>query len=248
VFVRDPAIHREIRRLVALGFNDCEIARRVGIPRTTVRDIRRPRHTPRERDVCHRCWRSTKPVGFSDDVYAYVLGLYLGDGCIAELPRTYSLRLALDAKYPEVVDEAANALTKMLPASRLSRHLAGPRRTTSVLCVYGRHLPCLFPQHGKGKKHERSIVLEPWQQTIVDAVPWRFIRGLVQSDGCRFINRTGRYAYPSYEFSQVSSDIRGIFTSACDAVGVEYRVNGRSVRIYRRSSVELLDAHVGPKR
>lgn len=30
----------------------------------------------------------------------------------------------------------------------------------------------LFPQHGPGKKHERLIALEPWQQTIVDAHRW----------------------------------------------------------------------------
>jgi hypothetical protein len=56
---------------------------------------------------------------------------------------------------------------------------------------------CHFPQAGPGKKHERPIVLEPWQAAIVEAEPWRFLRGCIRSDGCVFINRTGRYEYLS---------------------------------------------------
>lgn len=33
---------------------------------------------------------------------------------------------------------------------------------------------------------------EPWQQEIVDAHPWDFIRGLIHSDGCRNMNWTTR--------------------------------------------------------
>ena len=54
--------------------------------------------------------------------------------------------------------------------------------------AYWRHWPCLFPQHGPGVKHHRPIVLEPWQREIVDAYPWRFLRGLIQSDGYRGMN------------------------------------------------------------
>lgn len=46
-----------------------------------------------------------------------------------------------------------------------------------------------FPQHGPGRKHERKIALEDWQQQIVDTYPEEFVRGLIHSDGCRTINR-----------------------------------------------------------
>jgi len=32
---------------------------------------------------------------------------------------------------------------------------------------FSKHWPCLFPQHGPGRKHNRSIRLEPWQEAIV---------------------------------------------------------------------------------
>jgi hypothetical protein len=34
--------------------------------------------------------------------------------------------------------------------------------------AYSKHWPCLFPQHGPGVEHKRSIELVPWQQRIVD--------------------------------------------------------------------------------
>ncbi len=185
-------------------------------------------------------------MSFTSEQYAYLLGLYLGDGCIARLARTYSLRLSLDAKYPNVVAEARAVLEACFPTNRVSLHAAGPRRTTMVLCIHGNHLPCLFPQHGHGKKHERRIELEPWQSEHVDDAPWPLIRGLIQSDGCRYLNRTGPYVYPSYGFGQLSVDIRRIFTQACDRVGID-RTYSRYTRIYRRASVALMEHHVGGK-
>jgi hypothetical protein len=71
------------QRLIAVGVNDCAIARQIGVPRTTVLDWRRkPQLRPR--------LVSTSPCGVIHDfsaipatAYSYVLGLYLGDGCIS---------------------------------------------------------------------------------------------------------------------------------------------------------------------
>ena len=69
-----------------------------------------------------------------------------------------------------------------------------------------KHWPCLFPQHGPGRKHLRPISLEPWQSEIVERYPGRFLRGLFHSDGCRVTNwavrqvagTAKRYEYPRY--------------------------------------------------
>ncbi len=114
--------------------------------------------------------------------------------------------------------------------------------------------------HGPGKKHERPIALEPWRQEIVDAHPWRFVRGLIHSDGCRNMNWTTRivkgeqkrYEYPRYYFTNVSDDIRGLYTATLDALGIVWTHCTRAGKPYnisvaRRASVALMDAHVGPK-
>ena len=179
-------------------------------------------------------------------MYAELLGLYLGDGHITELARTARLRLFLDARYPTIVDESEAILRAVLPANRVGRVVAEEGRMV-VLWAYSSHLTCLFPQHGDGKKHQRPVVLEPWQCALVDAAPWAFLRGCIRSDGCVFINRTGPYEYLSYDFSNHSQDILDLFVATCAAVGLRPRRYPRHIRLYRRGDVAALVEHVGLK-
>lgn len=97
----------------------------------------------------------------------------------------------------------------------------------------GVHWPCLLPQHGPGKKHERPIILADWQRVIVTEHPGDFLRGLFHSDGCRCANRVTvrgkEYVYPRYMFSNRSVDIMALCQWS------------------RREAVAALDRHVGPK-
>jgi hypothetical protein len=47
-------------------------------------------------------WRPPDPGG-----YSWLLGFYLGDGCIAISKRTHQLRIVLDGAYPAVIDECS---------------------------------------------------------------------------------------------------------------------------------------------
>lgn len=236
--------------LIRSGLNDCEVSRRTGIARTTIRDWRRPRYQPKRpvhRAVCPRCWRGARKTDFPPDDYAELLGLYLGDGYLVRMPRTWRLRLYLDSKHAQIVEESS-ALLKRCFEGNVVTPLYRHGGAMTILSLYSSHLPCLFPQHGSGKKHERPIVLEPWQEDAVAKAPWRFLRGCIRSDGCSFLNRTGPYEYLSYEFFNYSQDILAMFCRTCDRVGVEYRRYPKRVRIYRRPSVALMEAHVGVKR
>ena len=120
----------------------------------------------------------------------------MGDGNISQLARTQSLRISLDARYPAIVDDTEALLHRCFPNNRVGR-VDFRDGGVIVVNVYCGHLACLFPQHGPGKKHERPILLEDWQRSIVEAEPWPFLRGCIRSDGCVFVNRTGRYEYLS---------------------------------------------------
>jgi hypothetical protein len=61
------------------------------------------------------------------------------------------------------------------------------------------------------------------------------------------MNRTGRYAYLSYEFRNWSTDILGIFASTCEAVGLRPRRYRDRVRLCRRADVAQLLTYVGVK-
>ena len=146
------------------GVNDCEIARRLGVARATVRDWRRPTYVPKVPramvPTCPRCRRPSVRVAFTADDYAELLGLYLGDGHIVAHARAQRLRIFLDARYTEIVDDTEALLRRCFPHNRVGRVLAHQGRM-ATLWLYHQHLACLFLQHGAGKKHLRRIALEP---------------------------------------------------------------------------------------
>ena len=185
--------------------------------------------------------------------YAYLLGSYLGDGYVSAAGQ---LLITCSAEYPGIVEECRGAII----LTSLRRHVGiyplGECRCLRVACSWQGWFVA-FPQHGPGRKHERPIVLEAWQQRIVEVHPWPFLRGLLHSDGCRTVNRfktklpSGRvaeYEYPRWFFSNLSADIRGLFCATCDQLGVRWtQSNERNISIAHRRSVALLDEFVGPK-
>jgi hypothetical protein len=197
------------------------------------------------------------------DDYAELLAVYLGDGSISQHARTHRLLIHLDARYPQICAEIEALLKRCFPHNTVSyarpsaSSWSGRNDTWRILSVYSSHLACLFPQHGPGKKHERCINLEAWQEGLVQLAPWPFIRGCIRTDGCVFVNRTDvhreqPYEYLTYAFSNMSKDIVDLFVGACDQVGVFTRVTcskqGRwDVRINRRESVALMLQNVGRK-
>jgi hypothetical protein len=242
-----------VLELVRAGWNDCQIARETGIPRRTIRDWRigrtpdfdrvrtRPGLSARSCAVC-----GGDPLSLPQGAYSYLLGLYLGDGCIGTHARgVYRLRIVCADAYPELIQRCESAMAEVLPNKVNRVRKVG----CTEVAAYSKHWPCLFPQHGPGRKHERRIELVAWQQELVDLDPRPLVRGLLHSDGCRVLNWVNGTPYPRYHFSNVSADIRGIFGRACDQLGIEWRPNNPfSLSVARRGSVALLDEFVGPKR
>jgi hypothetical protein len=203
-------------------------------------------------ESCHSCGAAAHDFDRLPWSYAYLLGLYLGDGCLSNHPRgVFRLRVVLDVRYPGIVAECVRAMQEVLPGNRPG---VQRRRDANAFEVWvlSKQLPCLFPQHGPGRKHERVINLADWQQHAVERHPQLLLRGLIHSDGCRSTNtvRHGekRYEYPRYSFSNRSDDIRRIFCDTCDLLGIEWRVmNAFNISVARRASVARLDEFIGPK-
>lgn len=262
--MHSPATVAEALRLRAEeGLGARRIAKRMRLPLSTVRDWlagNLPWHSRIDLDlgrhphVCPACGQpghARERLGAS---YVHLLGLYLGDGSISAHPRgVHRLRVFLDKKYPRIVDECRESMQTTLPNNRV-HVLLTPSNCYSI-SAYSRSWPCLFPQHGPGMKHTRPIYLLPWQQELAEAWPDHLLKGMIQSDGCRFVN-TGRggWRHPRYVFSNVSTDITSIFCSACDCLGLRWTASfpsneSAAVSIYvsRKADVARLDEFVGPK-
>jgi hypothetical protein len=243
-----PVMVQEALHLRSHGMTAQAIGDSLGIPRSTVRDWingRIPRAQLAPDGMCSSCGRSLHRFSELPRTYVYLLGVYLGDGCISTHPRrVYRLRITLDAAYPNIIDEVTQAVSSVCPANRV-----GEVERLGYVEVYSfsKSWPCLFPQHGPGKKHLRPIRLSDWQEDLVRAAPHLLVRGLIHSDGCRFVNTGRGWRYPRYSFTNLSEDIRRIFTEACDLMGLRWTTAGPKVYVSRKADVDRLDQLVGPK-
>jgi hypothetical protein len=227
------------------------------ISRATLQDWRdHPEKLDRQRGFCPR---GTIPRSLPEpqDSYAYLLGLYLGDGCISRAGSSqkdvWALRIMCANAWPGLQDECGRALRAVRPGNAV-----GIRQRDGCVEVRScsKHWPCLFPQHGPGRKHERAIELESWQRHVVTVHAGQFARGLFHSDGYRGMNRVRRpladgdrwYEYPRYLFVNHSADILRLCGETLDRLGVDWRFSKpTTISVARCDAVARLDEFVGPK-
>lgn len=192
------------------GMRDADNAALHGVAVKTIRRWRRvyqrrgqPRGQGHLAPPCPRC----DGAPLAEQAYAELLGWYLGDGHISLGRRgVYNLHVINDRTYPVASARLALLMSRVKPKGRPHTRLVPGAVITTVSW---KHWPCLFPQHGPGRKHERAIVLEEWQADVVRAFPADFLRGLLHSDGCRVNNwatrvvagEKKRYEYPRWQSS-----------------------------------------------
>ena len=86
--------------------------------------------------------------------YAYLIGAYLGDGCISFTGRTYVLRVYLHRKQIDVIREVLHAIHTVVPYRRPWLRYR-PRSPVVEVTSSFLEWPHVIPQHGRGRKHMR---------------------------------------------------------------------------------------------
>jgi hypothetical protein len=170
----------EVQHALALagqGLNNCQIARQTGIPRRTISDWTRGRVPARSPDggspgaPCPGCAVYEELPERDYGTYSYLLGIYLGDGWVSPGPRgVFRLRVLLDRRYPGIVDECLSAMRTIVGSGRASVY-PHPAEQADEVSSYWKHWPCVLPQHGRGRKHNRRIELTDWQREITECHP-----------------------------------------------------------------------------
>ncbi|MFL6090785.1 MAG: transcriptional regulator [Aeromicrobium sp.] len=232
-------------KMLEAGAAVSAVSRATSVSRAAIRDWRdRPGHVGlTECPQCHS-------TALHDAAYSGLLGFYLGDGCISAAARCHVLRVSCDARLPRIMEEVERLINAVRPAGRVFRV-----RAPGVVVVQSNrvHWPCLFPQVGPGRKHERPIRLAAWQEDAVRANPAAFLRGLFHSDGSRSANSTRspagkRYVYPRWQFSNRSEDIHRMCQWALDLSGIQWtRSNRWTTSVSTRGGVARLDGLIGLK-
>lgn len=250
--MRTPEEISKIRECWHNQVNQSEASRLLNISRATIRDYYN-RFSNGE-------LLETKPVSLLEillldqskqEAYAYLLGLYLGDGHITKTKslkngnEVYKFRIFQDAKYVNLIQLCIDKMKKVFETEVNVCNKTGCKE---IIC-YKNNMTEIFPQHGPGKKHEREIVLRNWQKDIVRKYPKEFLKGLIHSDGCRYDIKQDEYEYVRYEISNLSQDILGYFDWACSLIDVDTRRHscGKASVLRTKKDVDMFESFIGPK-
>lgn len=237
--IRDQALAR-----LRAGMSTNQVSRELGVSRAAIASWRQRTH--QGQPPC------PAPATPSPD-YAALFGFYLGDGCISRMSRTFAMRVACDARLPGIIDDVADRFRAVHPDRPV---FFVPAAGVITVQNSWKHWPCLFPQHGPGRKHERELGMADWQWAVVQQHPADFLRGLFHSDGCRVNNwatrmvagHRKRYDYPRWQFTNHSAEIMSWCCDALDLVDVPWRRSSwKTVSVSTRAGVARLDELIGPK-
>jgi hypothetical protein len=192
--------------------------------------------------------------------YSYILGFYLGDGCLYNTKgRSYTMMIANQADFYEMNLEISRSLSVLFPNKKVTFYKK-PTSNCFDIKLTALNLHEIFP-HGKGTKHSRKISLTNWQKKIIEEFPQKCIKGLLQSDGTRYAADFKRYPHRIvYQFSNCSLDIHHILHELVKMEEIEYtfrqlkskkssiHADAFVTSFYKRSAVNILDTFIGPKK
>jgi hypothetical protein len=96
---------------------------------------------------------------------------------LSACPReVFKLRIFLDSRYSGIINECKEAIRGIVEG-RSAKVGQVMKIGCFEITAYWKHWPCLFPQHGLGRKHLRRIILAPWQDQIIEEYRHRLLRG-----------------------------------------------------------------------
>src|SRR5215472_10789608 len=150
------AVRLRAINLIEQGHTLLAISKSTGIERSTLRNWRdHPEKLASCQGCCPRC-ETPRSLPVPQGSYAYLLGLYLGDGCISRAGDSrkdvWVLRIMCADAWPGLLGECKQAMRTIRPDNAVgSRQRDGCTEVRSC----SKHWPCFFPQHGPGRKHDR---------------------------------------------------------------------------------------------
>lgn len=251
----DESKYVEVMKLLETGMKISDIAKLTGINRSSIsnwkcRKGRGTYLTPTEGltpvEYLHLLRDGWSDVDAED--YSYILGLYLGDGCIYSMPRTKIITFTLDKKYPKLNEYTVEVLGRFFNKKPLICDRSKQNRGNAIdIKICSSKLDLIFPQHGRGVKHRRSITLSDWQINLINH--GSLVKGLIMSDGCYYFDSHNKKHM--YSFSNKSEDIVRILSRSLTELNIAFDIskskNSYTLRVCRTSDVSKLFDLIGNK-
>lgn len=214
-----------VKDLFLKGMNKCQISKITKINRRTLAYWLDPRNKKRKKRNSYVPIEDFSLFFDSEEkisAYSFILATYLCDGCIStyKTVRAPSIRLFNDSRYVKNIQEWAEKLKILFPKNVVNV-IKQKHSNCFVILTYNKNLIELFPQHGKGVKYKRKLILTDWQKEIIEKYPKEFVKGCFQSDGCIYTQKVGKYEYRKHSFSNKSEDIIDFLLYALRLIGIE---------------------------
>ena len=249
-----------VREWHTFGLNNCQISRELNIPRGTLRGWLYPRQPEqqvvaaadarRAARVCQRCNGTESTLSVD---YVYLLGLYLGDGCISGHRKRGVV--APDLSRPAISWPDRRVRTRDVGSDAVTRECAAVdrmRRDRGFLETLDSPFPATRrrPKMVASDRHG-ALAAKIDRRLSGTADPRPDSLGRMSSD--KHGERHGackqrRYSCPRYMFTNMSDSIRFLFVEACERLNVRWmQTNARTIAVSRRDDVARLDTFIGPK-
>jgi DNA-binding transcriptional regulator WhiA len=144
---------------------------------------------------------------------AYIIGVALGDGNLSNPNgRATRLRITCDSAYPGIAKEMIDSLQELFPDNKVAIITHTPA-TYFNISVYSNKLNTLLPWRvGFGTKHEQNARVPDWIKAE-HMLSVSCLRGLLQTDGCIYIDRGYRMINFTNNTLALAQDVQEIMES-----------------------------------
>ena len=248
------------RRLSELGVIDSENARICGV---SIRAIRHWRQAiavliGRTQNVVETHLPTVPRRVLDERAYAYLLGLYLGDGHITRGPKRRLRRSGSTCcdGWPGLLDLAKQTMSLVMPSSSVfavadRSWLHGDQEHVKALAVPA--CRSMAPAESTSARSNSSPGSRRSWPGIREASPagsFTPMAAALINHSAAARSRSGDrwYEYPRYLFVNRSADIHRLCGEALDRLGVAWRFSKpTTISVARREAVARLDEFVGPK-
>jgi len=229
-------IKKEILNKINTGQSKKSLSKEYGISRSTIKYWN---------DHKERKSNDFNLADINMNSYSYILGMYLGDGYIDKMRRTYRLRIFLDSRQDLVIEECIKNLKILFPNNKINFYKFKDNYVS--IRVYSNNIPILFPHIGSGAKHNRNIEFEDFQKNNI--IKKSLMIGLFHTDGSFYMAKD---KYPRYMFTNKSKQIIDIFCECLKEYEIYPKIRIRKngiydVQIQNKKDVNTLYSILGEK-
>ena len=145
-------------------------------------------------------------------ILANIVGLALGDGNLSNPNgRATRLRITCDLRYKGLLSRITSAIQSLLPKNKVSIVNRPGENCVDLSCYSNKWENWLGWKVGKGSKFRQQVSIPAWIQNNRDfTIPC--LRGLIESDGCIYLDRGYRMVNFTTMIPKLANDVFALIT------------------------------------